>query len=360
MPSARAAAIFGYVAVPPEFFDTISSMRSDSSSARSAASSNGPRAKMKRISGGKRTSPRGIDRTGDVIVLRRGCEGTDLKPTETEEYARRRFAERAGCSYRIGNVDPTVAGLFRPSRAPEGAQRYSGLPASRNSVAGNIRCIGMRRIDDRFDSLGDQPLREAVHAAKSADAGCEWQRLGVDRAASQREDRVEAPVASEVVASDQPRQFRRLRRTPRMRTRMCSAPSSSNLIASGNCTPGRWLSIVGIGEDGVAGLSDAAKRIIANAELVVGGARHLALATELLRGETLTSSSPMAPALDTIVPAARLGSDGAGDGRPVSLRRREATRRTRIRGRDLMPAAAVRVLVGGVAARLAAYSTARW
>ncbi len=82
---------------------------------------------------------------------------------------------------------------------------------------------------------------------------------------------------------------------------MCSAPSSSNLIASGNCTPGRWLSIVGIGEDGVAGLSDAAKRIIANAELVVGGARHLALATELLRGETLTWSSPMAPALDTIV-----------------------------------------------------------
>ncbi len=94
---------------------------------------------------------RGIDRTGDVIVLRRGCEGTDLKPTETEEYARRRFAERAGCSYRIGNVDPTVAGLFRPSRAPEGAQRYSGLPASRNSVAGNIRCIGVRRIDDRFE-----------------------------------------------------------------------------------------------------------------------------------------------------------------------------------------------------------------
>ena len=73
------------------------------------------------------------------------------------------------------------------------------------------------------------------------------------------------------------------------------------MIASGNCTPGRWLSIVGIGEDGVAGLSDAAKRIIANAELVVGGARHLALATELLRGETLTWSSPMAPALDTIV-----------------------------------------------------------
>ena len=244
---------------------------------------------------------RGIDRTGDVIVLRRGCEGTDLKPTETEEYARRRFAERAGCSYRIGNVDPTVAGLFRPSRAPEGAQRYSGLPASRNSVAGNIRCIGVRRIDDRFDSLCDQPLREAVHAANPPTRVASGSALGLivrparERIASKRLSLVRLSPAISRASSDASVV------PPRMRTRMCSAPSSSNLIASGNCTPGRWLSIVGIGEDGVAGLSDAAKRIIANAQLVVGGARHLALATELLRGETLTWSSPMAPALDTIV-----------------------------------------------------------
>ncbi|MFA5955411.1 precorrin-6y C5,15-methyltransferase (decarboxylating) subunit CbiE [Hyphomicrobium sp.] len=40
---------------------------------------------------------------------------------------------------------------------------------------------------------------------------------------------------------------------------------------------GRWLSIVGIGEDGRAGLSDAAIRLIDAAELVIGGRRHLDL-----------------------------------------------------------------------------------
>ena len=41
----------------------------------------------------------------------------------------------------------------------------------------------------------------------------------------------------------------------------------------------RWLAILGIGEDGVEGLSAAARGLISGAELVVGGARHLALAT---------------------------------------------------------------------------------
>ncbi|GLS18338.1 precorrin-6Y methyltransferase [Labrys miyagiensis] len=39
----------------------------------------------------------------------------------------------------------------------------------------------------------------------------------------------------------------------------------------------RWLSIVGIGEDGLAGLSPIAAAVVAQAELLVGGARHLAM-----------------------------------------------------------------------------------
>ena len=38
-----------------------------------------------------------------------------------------------------------------------------------------------------------------------------------------------------------------------------------------------WLHVVGIGEDGLAGLGDAARRILAEAEILVGGRRHLAL-----------------------------------------------------------------------------------
>jgi precorrin-6Y C5,15-methyltransferase (decarboxylating) len=41
-----------------------------------------------------------------------------------------------------------------------------------------------------------------------------------------------------------------------------------------------WLSVVGIGEDGVEGLSGAARALIASAELLVGGERHLAMVPE--------------------------------------------------------------------------------
>ncbi len=48
---------------------------------------------------------------------------------------------------------------------------------------------------------------------------------------------------------------------------------------------GKWLSVVGIGEDGAAGLGDVARGLVAGAEVVFGGRRHLALAAELIRGE---------------------------------------------------------------------------
>jgi len=41
-----------------------------------------------------------------------------------------------------------------------------------------------------------------------------------------------------------------------------------------------WLAIIGVGDDGVEGLSAAARVLLASAELVVGGTRHLALVPE--------------------------------------------------------------------------------
>jgi precorrin-6B C5,15-methyltransferase / cobalt-precorrin-6B C5,C15-methyltransferase len=66
------------------------------------------------------------------------------------------------------------------------------------------------------------------------------------------------------------------------------------------CTASRWLSIVGIGEDGADGLSPVAQKLIASAELVVGGKRHLALAGGLIRGRTLAWPSPIAEAMPEI------------------------------------------------------------
>ena len=62
----------------------------------------------------------------------------------------------------------------------------------------------------------------------------------------------------------------------------------------------RWLSIVGIGEDGLEGLSPAARRLIAQASLVVGGERHLKLAA-LSHGRALPWPSPIDGAMPEIL-----------------------------------------------------------
>ncbi len=63
---------------------------------------------------------------------------------------------------------------------------------------------------------------------------------------------------------------------------------------------GRWLSIVGIGEDGRAGLSDAAIRLIDAAELVIGGRRHLDLVGDT-PGEKAEWEKPLEATATTIL-----------------------------------------------------------
>jgi precorrin-6Y C5,15-methyltransferase (decarboxylating) len=67
----------------------------------------------------------------------------------------------------------------------------------------------------------------------------------------------------------------------------------------------KWLSLIGIGEDGIEGLTPAVRKLLAQAYLVVGGARHLALAGPL-SAETMTWPSPLADAIPKIL--ARHGS----------------------------------------------------
>jgi precorrin-6B C5,15-methyltransferase / cobalt-precorrin-6B C5,C15-methyltransferase len=62
----------------------------------------------------------------------------------------------------------------------------------------------------------------------------------------------------------------------------------------------RWLSIVGIGEDGVDGLSAAGCGLISGAEIVFGGRRHLALAAPLIRGAARAWPSPFDGAADEV------------------------------------------------------------
>jgi precorrin-6B C5,15-methyltransferase / cobalt-precorrin-6B C5,C15-methyltransferase len=72
-------------------------------------------------------------------------------------------------------------------------------------------------------------------------------------------------------------------------------------------TPSRekWLSLIGIGEDGTEGLTPAVRKLLAQAHLVVGGARHIALAGPLT-AKTMTWPSPLSDAIPKIL--ARRGS----------------------------------------------------
>ena len=62
-----------------------------------------------------------------------------------------------------------------------------------------------------------------------------------------------------------------------------------------------WLSIVGLGEDGLAGVAPAARPLIDRAETLVGGARHLAMIGDDHPAERLAWASPLSRTVDDIL-----------------------------------------------------------
>jgi len=72
-------------------------------------------------------------------------------------------------------------------------------------------------------------------------------------------------------------------------------------IRRDTAAPQRWLSIVGIGEDGVDGLNAAARGLIGAAEIVIGGRRHLTLAAPIIRGAARPWPSPFDGATDEVL-----------------------------------------------------------
>ncbi len=73
-----------------------------------------------------------------------------------------------------------------------------------------------------------------------------------------------------------------------------------SIAPEGAASP-RWLSIVGIGEDGVEGLGASARGLIGAADMVFGGKRHLALAAPLIRGAARPWPSPFDGAADEVL-----------------------------------------------------------
>ena len=61
-----------------------------------------------------------------------------------------------------------------------------------------------------------------------------------------------------------------------------------------------WLTVIGIGEDGIDGLPPIHRSTIAAAELIVGGERHLAMLGPT-KAETQSWASPLSRTVDEIL-----------------------------------------------------------
>lgn len=76
---------------------------------------------------------------------------------------------------------------------------------------------------------------------------------------------------------------------------------AGNQGASSEKTSQPWLSIVGIGEDGLAGLGTNALQAIENADFVFGGKRHLSLAAAAIKGQVRPWPAPFDVAMTEVL-----------------------------------------------------------
>lgn len=76
--------------------------------------------------------------------------------------------------------------------------------------------------------------------------------------------------------------------------------TATSQVATSSNDLSPWLSIIGIGEDGVEGLSSAARTLVKQAILIVGGDRHLALIGDV-SAEKLIWPKPLTAALPSLL-----------------------------------------------------------
>jgi len=71
-------------------------------------------------------------------------------------------------------------------------------------------------------------------------------------------------------------------------------------MADRNCQS-KWLSIIGIGEDGLEGLSSVGRSLLSLASVIVGGERHLAMLPPEDQRQKLLWTSPIQDSVNEII-----------------------------------------------------------
>ncbi len=238
----------------------------------------------------------GFDAADEVVVVRGGAEGGDLLTADGEEHPAGCVAEGRGGGGHVGDAGPAVAGDRLPRRALEDDEGDGDGGGSAHGVAGDPAGERVRGVDEDRDGVGAEPVGEAVRAAEAADADADagggvgdLRRAGATgEGEGDAEPRAPGQTAGKLAglagaAEDEDMHG-----------------SASSDVPAATANP-KWLAVVGIGEDGLAGLGARARRLIGAAEVVFGGRRHLTLAAALVSGEARAWPSPFDAAMAEVL-----------------------------------------------------------
>lgn len=136
-----------------------------------------------------------IDRPDHVGVVWSRLERCQLQPPNGEKDPPRLSSERRNRCIDVFHLSPSIIALRFPWRPNNRQQGQSELLRRGRSVGRYLDRKRMRRIDNRFHILSNQPLNEPFHASESANAiGDGWssRRSGTAR---KRYGRYEAIIA---------------------------------------------------------------------------------------------------------------------------------------------------------------------
>lgn len=230
----------------------------------------------------------GIDAADPVMMLRRRVRIMRLLPPRCQENAQRHIAE---CSDGLRNAmygKPVIAFDRHPRRTAQRKGRNSALSSRLRGIGGDAGREGMGGIDHQIDLFIADIAGKSLCAPKPplrTGTGC-----GAGSAVRPASDKT---ISRSVRGASAAASARASVVPPRIRMRtlpMAETPSVQ-----------RWLTLIGIGEDGPAGIGDDAKRLIAEARIVFGGARHLDLMGPVITGETQTWLSPFEKSIEVVL-----------------------------------------------------------
>ena len=141
-------------------------------------------------------------------MLWRLREDGELQPTLSQENRLRPNPKSSDCLLHSPNLEPAISRLACPRRPAEDDERRTGRAAGNDGIGRHARSERMGRVDNGVDVLSGEKRREALGAAKAADAARDWRWSGIGRRSRQRQE-----CRNIGLIGDPPRKRARLRRS---------------------------------------------------------------------------------------------------------------------------------------------------